>query len=388
MRDTSFIDELLPAAPVPAMPVFSETGKNPVDLGPWQYIPLDAITPDPDQPRKSMDEQGLRELADSILTHGVLQPILLEKLDDGGYRIIAGERRFRAACIARDRGEACLADGYVLDTIPARIHEKPLDETLRLEQQLVENLAREDMPEVEISQALHRLIQGRTKRADLAKRIGKSRQWVQRMLLIAEPEIVEKAERLGVGLQDLNGTLAERLAACGDAELDRLADTLDGPLTVAKIDAARAAVKAESEAESSEQAFGDTEAGGEEPVAQEPVEALADGETADEEPEFDAGTAGEAEPSFDEESSASETDSGGVPDSGFGGDADGDVAPDKPCLDEPTEGIEDTAVAPDEPTDVAVRIPHQLLERLFRRAGLPFSTEPADVLDALEAVLG
>ncbi|EGQ62796.1 parB-like partition protein, partial [Acidithiobacillus sp. GGI-221] len=72
------------------------------------YLSLDNIEPDPNQPRRSLEAgeggQSLEELADSILQHGVLQPITVEANGQGKYRIVAGERRWRAAMIARDRG--------------------------------------------------------------------------------------------------------------------------------------------------------------------------------------------------------------------------------------------------------------------------------------------
>src|SRR6185436_17391320 len=63
-------------------------------------IPLDLIVPNPKQPRRSFDEQELRELADSLRDHGLLQPILVRPLPGGRYELVAGERRWRAARLA------------------------------------------------------------------------------------------------------------------------------------------------------------------------------------------------------------------------------------------------------------------------------------------------
>ncbi|MBO4479743.1 MAG: ParB/RepB/Spo0J family partition protein, partial [Clostridia bacterium] len=101
-------------------------------------IAMDMIRANPNQPRKIFNEESLNELASSIKTHGVLQPIVLTKIGDG-YRIVAGERRFRAAKIAE------------LKTIPAVI--KDLTEKEVREIALIENLQREDLNPMEESEA-------------------------------------------------------------------------------------------------------------------------------------------------------------------------------------------------------------------------------------------
>src|SRR3990170_3269753 len=95
------------------------------------HVALDRVEPNPNQPRTSFDEGQLGELAASIAVHGVLQPIIVRALADGGYQIVAGERRLRAARLAG------------LETIPAVVRDSD-DGTDSLELALIENLQRED----------------------------------------------------------------------------------------------------------------------------------------------------------------------------------------------------------------------------------------------------
>ena len=131
------------------------TAESPAEL------PLDAISPNRDQPRTAFDDERLRELADSIATHGVLQPLVVHA-DDDGYRIIAGERRFRAARLAG------------LSTVPAVVRSTRGLEHLELA--LVENLQRADLNPVEEARGYRRLMEvgGRTQE-EVARRVGKSR---------------------------------------------------------------------------------------------------------------------------------------------------------------------------------------------------------------------
>ncbi len=187
------------------------------------YLSLDNIEPDPNQPRRSLEagegDQSLEELADSILQHGVLQPITVEANGQGKYRIVAGERRWRAAMIARDRGEPCARKDYNLQRIPAVIthSENPAD---RLEMQLVENLARADMRDTDIAAALQSLLDTlQISKAELARRIGRDRSWVSRILAKADPAASELAIRIGVSLEDLGILELQRLLSWqGDPE--------------------------------------------------------------------------------------------------------------------------------------------------------------------------
>ena len=140
-------------------------------------IPIADIDPNLSQPRKEFDKEALEQLADSIRQAGILQPILV--MENGTrYRIIAGERRYRAARIAG------------LDTIPCIA--RNLTEEQQMEAALIENLQREDLNPIEEAQAIHSLMQqcGYTQE-ETAKRLGKSRPAVANLLrLLTLPESI------------------------------------------------------------------------------------------------------------------------------------------------------------------------------------------------------
>ncbi len=107
-------------------------------------LPLDRIYPDPDQPRRTFPEESLEELAASIREQGVLEPIQVIATDQG-YQLLHGERRWRAARLAG------------LSWIPSIIYEQPLSDADRLTRQLIENIQREDLNDVDRAAALERL---------------------------------------------------------------------------------------------------------------------------------------------------------------------------------------------------------------------------------------
>ncbi|MCL2538949.1 MAG: ParB/RepB/Spo0J family partition protein [Oscillospiraceae bacterium] len=148
----------------------TETGKD------LLQIAIAEIEPDRQQPRRNFDEEALAELADSIREHGVLQPILLRPQPSGGYKIVAGERRFRAAHAAG------------LNSVPAIVRD--LSAQQALEAALVENLQREDLNPVEEAMGYQNLIEGSgITQEDAAKRVGKSRSVVTNSLrLLTLPE--------------------------------------------------------------------------------------------------------------------------------------------------------------------------------------------------------
>ena len=131
-------------------------------------IPLQTIRPNPHQPRRFFDAEGLQELSASISQIGVLQPILVRPAD-GGYELIAGERRWRAAGIAG------------LEVIPAIV--RTTDDMSSMEQALVENLHRADLTPLEEAAAYHQLIDdfGFT-HEQVAERVGKSRSAISNAL--------------------------------------------------------------------------------------------------------------------------------------------------------------------------------------------------------------
>lgn len=123
---------------------------------------MSEIEPNRDQPRKEFDEAALSELSQSIMQHGVLQPILVRPLFDGGYQIVAGERRFRASLLAG------------LTEIPAVIRELSDHETMELA--LIENLQREDLTPIEEAKGYKSLMETYSmSQEDVASAVGKSR---------------------------------------------------------------------------------------------------------------------------------------------------------------------------------------------------------------------
>ena len=109
-----------------------------------QTLPLREIEPDPDQPRKSFDEQTLAELAASIAEHGLIQPIAVRPMPAGGYSIVAGERRWRACRMAG------------LTEAPVVV--KDVTDEQAMELALVENLQREDLDPVEEAAGIRELM--------------------------------------------------------------------------------------------------------------------------------------------------------------------------------------------------------------------------------------
>jgi ParB family chromosome partitioning protein len=142
-----------------------------------RHLPIDAVHPGPDQPRRSFDAAELRALADSIAIHGILQPIIVVARGDG-YGLVAGERRWRAASLAG------------LATVPAIVRDA--NEQERLELALVENIQRADLNAVEEARAFQQLIDtfGLTQER-VAERVGRSRPSVANALRIlgTAPEV-------------------------------------------------------------------------------------------------------------------------------------------------------------------------------------------------------
>lgn len=148
-------------------------------------LPLSEIEPDKEQPRKKFDDEALNELASSIAEHGVLQPIVVRPSPTGGYSIVAGERRWRAARMAG------------LTEIPVIIRE--ITDAQAMEIALIENLQREDLDPVEEAMGYKQLMErcGYTQEA-AASRLSKSRSAVANSLrLLNLPQIVLALLRTG-----------------------------------------------------------------------------------------------------------------------------------------------------------------------------------------------
>ncbi len=150
-------------------------------------IPIDLLRPNPEQPRRSFDQDRLTELAESIRRHGVLQPLLVSEDADGGYRVIAGERRWRAARAAG------------LATVPAVIRER-LGARDELALALVENLQRRDLSPLAEARAFEHLrSEHGLSPSEIAEQIGRDRSTVANALrLLTLPdeiqELVESAQ--------------------------------------------------------------------------------------------------------------------------------------------------------------------------------------------------
>lgn len=146
--------------------------------------PLDTLHPNPNQPRKSFDEQAMVELCESIREHGIIQPIVVNHKDDK-LIIVAGERRYRAAMMLG------------LTEVPVIIRE--LSEQKSREVSLIENLQREDLNAIEEAQALKELMSvHKLTQDELAKRIGKARSSITNTIrLLQLDKSVQKLVRDG-----------------------------------------------------------------------------------------------------------------------------------------------------------------------------------------------
>lgn len=146
--------------------------------GPRRELPIEHLQPNPDQPRRAFAEDAIEELAASIKTRGLLQPILVRPKGADAYEIVAGERRWRAAQKAR------------LHKVPVVIRELTDEETAEIA--LIENVQRVDLTPIEEAEAYHRLA-GAYKRTqdEIAKAVGKSRSHVANIMRLTN--LPEKA---------------------------------------------------------------------------------------------------------------------------------------------------------------------------------------------------
>ena len=159
--------------------------EEPASKSPYQLLPIHKVEPNPGQPRQDFDEEELQALADSIATHGIVQPLTVREISGGYYQIIAGERRWRAA---RQAG---------LKEVPAVIIEA--DDKKTMELALIENLQRQDLNPVEEALGYQSLMAdyGLTQE-ETASRVGKSRPAVANALrLLSLPGSVLELLRSG-----------------------------------------------------------------------------------------------------------------------------------------------------------------------------------------------
>ena len=199
-----------------------------------QEIAIGDIDPNPDQPRRLFEDEALAQLAQSIKDQGVLQPILVVPGDHGRYRIVAGERRWRAA---RQAG---------LETVPCVVRD--LDVVQQMEIALIENLQREDLNPIEVAQGIKSLMQhcGYTQEA-VANRLSKSRPAVANLLrLLTLPEEIAAMVREGA----LSAGHARVLAGLEDdaVKLALARQSIESGWSVRQLEAAAAALKEEKPA--------------------------------------------------------------------------------------------------------------------------------------------
>ena len=196
-------------------------------------LPISKVEPRKEQPREYFDEAALQELADSIEQFGLIQPIVVRKLDSGYYQIIAGERRWRASRMAG------------LSEVPVRVIEA--DDVRTAQLALVENLQREDLNPIEEAKGYKALIEiyGLTQE-EAAKSVGKSRPAItnsMRLLSLSDEvlELVEKGK--------LSAGHARALIPIENAkkQLDAAREVMDKALSVRKTEALAARILKEKD---------------------------------------------------------------------------------------------------------------------------------------------
>lgn len=163
--------------------VTSEQPQNTADI---MLIPVGMIEPNPFQPRSAFDQDAMEELADSIRTLGLIQPITVRKKSHDRYQIISGERRFRASKMAG------------MNEIPAYIRET--DDQGMLEMAIVENIQREDLDPIEVALSYQRLIEECSlTQEQMATRVGKKRASVTNYLrLLRLPAKIQHDLKVGL----------------------------------------------------------------------------------------------------------------------------------------------------------------------------------------------
>ena len=174
-----------------------EPGTKPV------LLPTSYLQPGKYQPRRHFDNEALQQLSSSIKEHGIIQPIVVRKLADDSYEIIAGERRWRAAQLAK------------LHEVPVIVQD--FSDDVALEVALIENLQREDLSPLEEAEGFERLMQEFDyKQDDLAQKIGKSRSHVANTLrLLKLPEKIKPFVQQG----KISAGHARALLSCKEPEL-------------------------------------------------------------------------------------------------------------------------------------------------------------------------
>lgn len=185
-------------------------------------VPLSTIKPSVNQPRKHFRPEELQELAGSIKEHGILQPLLVSEKSDGGYELVAGERRYRAAKIAG------------LTTVPVMV--KKLEGQQKLEVALIENIQRQDLNPLEEAFAYKRLLEefGLTQE-EVAQKVGKSRSAVANIVRLLDlPNTVQTALIEGKISMSQGRTLLS--LETEQQQLDMLSSMLGQKITVRELE--------------------------------------------------------------------------------------------------------------------------------------------------------
>jgi ParB family chromosome partitioning protein len=188
-----------------------------------RQLPVELITPNPYQPRREFDQETLLELAESIKVRGVLQPVLVRPVAGGGFELIAGERRWRAAELAGQ------------ETVPAIVRHH--DDVASLEIALIENMAREDLNPVEEARACAALTEelGLT-REEVGLRVGRSRVAVSNLIRLLD--LPDEALALVERRELSEGHGRALLLAADHAERRQLArSALEGRWSVRELEA-------------------------------------------------------------------------------------------------------------------------------------------------------
>ncbi|MDE0159978.1 MAG: ParB/RepB/Spo0J family partition protein [Candidatus Dadabacteria bacterium] len=188
----------------------------------YQMVSTDLLKPNPSQPRKQFEQGALEELAESIKENGVIQPLIVRKTD-GGFEIVAGERRWRAARIAK------------LEKLPVVIRTATDQDVAELT--LIENIQREDLNPIEEAEAYEKLSErfGLT-HDDIAKKTGKNRSVVTNQLRLLK--LSDKAKEALVSGAITAGHARALLAASSPEEMNSLlGEVLKKDLTVRRTEA-------------------------------------------------------------------------------------------------------------------------------------------------------
>lgn len=161
------------------------TGDSQAHKTALRHLPIDLLRPGKYQPRRAMNKEALAELADSIRSQGIVQPIIVRPVGEGNYEIIAGERRWRAAQLAN------------LHEVPVVIREMPDKQAIALS--LIENIQREDLNAIDTAVSLQKLIEEfEMTHESAAVAVGKSRATVTNLLRLLElPEEIKDLVQQG-----------------------------------------------------------------------------------------------------------------------------------------------------------------------------------------------